>query len=134
MVYARALRALECITHAGPSPALGTKFIKLINCDILAPENKMTETLRDICKANGCIWAITSTGEVEGTPPKGEIYCYWLLDPEQTKSEEGCASAAIIGPMAHVHGEDIRYGVMKKSGFTENTDHVNAPPDHPIKR
>jgi hypothetical protein len=24
MVYARALRALECITHAGPSPALGT--------------------------------------------------------------------------------------------------------------
>ncbi len=25
MVYARALRALECITHAGPSPALGTR-------------------------------------------------------------------------------------------------------------
>ncbi len=24
MVYARALRALECITHAGSSPALGT--------------------------------------------------------------------------------------------------------------
>ena len=27
MVYARALRALECITHAGPSPALGTLFV-----------------------------------------------------------------------------------------------------------
>lgn len=27
MVYARALRALECITHAGPSPALGTQHI-----------------------------------------------------------------------------------------------------------
>lgn len=25
MVYARALRALECITHAGSSPALGTQ-------------------------------------------------------------------------------------------------------------
>ena len=25
MVYARALRALECITHAGSSPALGTE-------------------------------------------------------------------------------------------------------------
>lgn len=24
MVYAKALRAFECITHAGPSPALGT--------------------------------------------------------------------------------------------------------------
>jgi hypothetical protein len=30
MVYARALRALECITHAGPSPALGTTSLSQI--------------------------------------------------------------------------------------------------------
>lgn len=93
----------------------------------------MAETLRDICKANGCIWAIESTGEVKGTAPKGEMYCYWLLDPERTKSEKGCASAAIRGPMDHMHGGDIRFGVMKRSGFKENEDYINAPDDHPIR-
>ena len=31
MVYARALRALECITHAGSSPALGTIGLRFIS-------------------------------------------------------------------------------------------------------
>ena len=35
MVYARALRALECITHAGPSPALGTTTLKLCGANAL---------------------------------------------------------------------------------------------------
>lgn len=49
MVYARALRALECITHAGPSPALGTTTLKL----------RGAQQLQGIC-----VVALRSLGEV----------------------------------------------------------------------
>jgi hypothetical protein len=94
----------------------------------------MAETLKDICKSNGCIWAIESTGKVKGTPPKGKMYCFWLLDPEKTKSDIGCTAAAIRGQYDHMQGGDIRFGVMKMSGFTQNTDYANAPPNHPSNR
>lgn len=90
------------------------------------------ETLKNICQKNGCVWAIESTGEVDNTPPKGEMYCFWLLDPEKTRTEKGCDAAASNEGVDLAHGDGPRFGVMREKDFTMNEDYDNPPPNHPI--
>ena len=96
----------------------------------------MTEILREICLANGCVWAATSAGG-EGTggehmPPKGTLFCASGKDPQVVLSEKGCTAATIEGPFARLHGGDYFFGTMRAVGFTANEDPRQKPPNHPL--
>ncbi len=94
---------------------------------------KDSEILQQICERNGCTWATRNKGALL-LKPKGFLFCALQQKPKNVLSPNGCQAATIKGEMDHMQGGDTRFGVMRKTGFTQNEDYINRPADHPLSK
>lgn len=90
------------------------------------------QILQDVCKNGGCVWAVRNKRVVKNKI--GTLNCYFKINPLIVLEDAGCTTAAIKGPLDHIQGGDLRFGVMKKDGFVQNEDYVNPPANHPIRK
>ena len=107
----------------------GEYCIRSRKCYNEAQMNK-AEILRYICQAKGCVFVRPS---ILKNPLETSLSCQINQDPTNVLTENGCIYSSIKVQTPKPEGRDIRFGVMKENGFTQNIDYNTPLPNHPIQ-